>query len=221
MLFKWHLNDSTFPCYTIKLVDFKQIFNMKNILLMLTALVIMAGCNDSAWINNIGNEQTILMDTAGNAQAEKNFKTQIKEYVVAFHKGDADIALYYIYPDLFEYLKLQFPDQNFDEQIIKDSVFYEPMKKIKKMAEDKQVELEFEIGDISKKIQYKEYKLYMVVNRINLKMGLDNHSLGEEVIGISDDGGINWKFIANDPETLSGILRLRFPKRVIDELSAK
>ena len=89
------------------------------------------------------------------------------------------------------------------------------------MAKDKKVEFEFEIGDITKMVQFEKYKLYMVVNRINVKMGLDNHSFGEEVIGISDDGGINWKFIANDPETLSGILRMRFPQYVIDELISK
>lgn len=193
---------------------------MKNLIAIFLLLIVVA-CGDQARNNLPDNQNSIKMDTTGNAIAEKNFKIQIKEYVEAFHKGDADVALYYIYPDLFEYIKIQFPDLNVDMQTVKDSVFHEPMKKMKEMAEDNQVEFEFEIGDITKKVQHKKYKLYLVVNRINLNMGLDTHSFGEEVIGISDDGGANWKFIAKDPETLTGILRMRFPQYVIDELISK
>jgi len=192
---------------------------MKKLLIIFLLQAVLVGCNQNG--KGFETNRIIVMDTTGNAMAEKNFKIQIKEYVVAFHNGDADVALNYIYPDLFEYFRLQYPDQDMDIQTFKDSVFIEPMKKVKEMANDKEIEFEFEIGDITKKVQFEKYKLYMVVNRINAKMGLDNHSFGEEVIGISDDGGVNWKFIANDPETLSGILRLRFPKHVIDKLSRK
>ena len=56
---------------------------------------------------------------------------------IAFNTGDHDKALYYIYPDAFEYLIQKYPDEQINMQEIKDSLFIEPIIEIKKLVKEK------------------------------------------------------------------------------------
>jgi hypothetical protein len=197
---------------------------MKKFIFISFGLFLLLSCGQEQSVKqNVINDTNgnVAIDTTGNAIAEKNLKMQLKEYLVAFNGGDPDKALYYIYPDIFEYLRKQYPDEKFDMQEIKDTLFIEPIRKMKKLVKEKKISYEFEIGDITKKVNYKTNKLYIVLTYVNAKVKLDKHSMGGEVIAISNDNGINWKFVQNDPETISGILKMKFPQTIIDELLTK
>jgi hypothetical protein len=197
---------------------------MKNILFILFATIILSACGKQKNQQQSDNNGNVIMDTTGNALSEKNMKYQFREYLVAFNTGDFDKAIHYIYPDMFEYLVKQYPDEKLNMQTIKDSIFIEPMKKMKKIAKEKKLNFEFEIGEISKKVNYKDARIYVVLATIVTKSGLDKHSFSDEVVAISSDKGENWQFVQIDqdsPETVKGILNIKYPKSVINELFSK
>lgn len=194
---------------------------MTKFILILATSLILVSCEQNQQKQRPDKNGSIVMDTVGNAHADKKLKAQIEEYLIAFNTGDADKALYYVYPDIFEYLKKQYPDEEFNMQEIKDTIFIEPIKKMKKLVKEKKIEFEFEVGEITRKVNYHDSKLYMVMTYVNAKIGLNKHSLGGEVIAISNDNGENWKFVQNDPETINGILRIKFPQNIVDKLISK
>lgn len=194
---------------------------MTKLLIISIAAAFLMSCGQNQQNQNSDNNGSVVIDTVGNAIAEKNMKLQLKEYLVAFNTGDPDKALYYIYPDIFEYMKQQYPDEQINMQEIKDSLFTEPIRKMKKLVKEKKIEYEFEVGEITKRVNYHESKLYVVITYVNAKIGLDKHSMGGEVVAISNDNGDNWKFVQNDPESISDILKLKFPQNIIDKLLTK
>lgn len=193
----------------------------KLIFTSLLTTILLISCVQNQHNQQSDNSTNIVMDTTGNAIAEKNLKSQLREYLVAFNTGDVDKALYFTYPDIFEYIKQQYPDVKVNMQEIKDSLFIEPLKMMKKLVKEKKIKYEFEVGNITKKVSYKDSKLYMVITYVNSKIGLDKNSMGGEVIGISNDNGVNWKFVQNDPKMIQGVLSLKFPRNIIDSLLAK
>ncbi len=192
---------------------------MKRIISFIS-LLIFAFCNQSKTeLQNIEASQ-VLLDTIGNEVSEINMKNQLKEYLVAFNGGDPDKALFYIYPDIFEYLLQKYPDEKITLQEIKN-IMIEPVMKLKKVAQEKKVTYEFEIGEITKSVNYKSSKLCIVINYITTKVKLDKNSIGGEVIAISHDGGKNWKFAQYDPETTPGVLEMKFPNEIVNKFLSK
>lgn len=194
---------------------------MTKFVIIAIAAAFLISCGQNQQNQKYDNNGSVLIDTVGNAIAEKHLKSQLREYLVAFNTGDPDKALYYIYPDIFQYLKQQYPDEQINMQEIKDSLFIEPIRKMKKLVKEKKITYEFEIGDITKKVNYKTSKIYIVITYVNAKVNLDKHSMGGEVVAISEDNGQNWKFVQNDPESIKGILKMRFPQDIIDKLLTK
>lgn len=194
---------------------------MTKFIIISVAVALLVSCGQSQQNQHSDNNGRVLMDTIGNALAEKNLKSQLREYLIAVNTGDPDKALYYIYPVVFEYLKQQYPDEQFNIQEIKDSVFIEPIKKMKKFFKEKKIVYEFKVGEITRKVNYNDNKLYMVITYVNSKVGLDKLSMGGEVIAISNDNGVNWKFVQNDPESIAGILKMKFPQNIVDKLLTK
>lgn len=194
---------------------------MTKFLMISIATTLLVSCIQDKQNQNSDNNGSVVIDTVGNAIAEKNLKSQLREYLIAFNTGDPDKALYYIYPDIFEYMKQQYPDEHINIQEVKDSLFIEPIRKMKKLVKEKKISYEFEIGDIIKKVNYETNRIYFVTTYVNAKINLDKHSMGGEVIAISNDNGQNWKFVENDPETITGILKMRFPQDIIDKIITK
>jgi hypothetical protein len=194
---------------------------MTNLLIISITAAFLVSCGQNQQSQNSDNNVSVVMDTLGNAVSEKNMKSQLKDYLIAYNTGDPDRALYYIYPDIFEYFKQQYPDEQINMQEIKDSFFIEPIKKIKKIVKEKKIEYALEVGEITKKVNYNESKLYVVITYINAKNGLNKHSIRGEVVAISNDNGENWKFVENEPEFIQDILKIKFPQYIIDKLLTK
>ena len=171
--------------------------------------------NDDVRIN-----AKVVIDTTGNAKAEKNLKNQLAEYYKAFATGEAEKVVHYIYPEVFEFLIQQYPNSNVGFEKLKDSLFIQPLKEIKKLNKD-DIKFEFEIKEITKKVNYKSSKLYVVLTNFNIERNLEKHSSGGEIIAISNDNGRNWKFFQNEPDSNQGILSIKFPQNIIDELLEK
>ncbi len=194
---------------------------MTKLLIISIAAAFLISCGQNQRNQYSDNNGSIVIDTVGNSIAEKNMKSQLKEYLVALNTGDPEKAIFYLYPDIFEYMKQQYPDEEVNMQEIKDSLFIEPIRKIKKLVKEKKIKYEYEVGEITNRVNYHESKLYVVITYINGKIGLDKHSYGGEVVAISTDNGENWKFVQNDPESISEILKLKFPQNIIDILLRK
>ena len=199
---------------------------MNKYLLKITILLVFAGfisCKQSNVNTEDDNTKSdIILDTIGNSIAEKELRIQLKDYLVAFNNGDADKAISYVYPDAFVYLKNNYPNDYLNITEIKDSLFIGPINKMKKISQQKHATYEFEIGEILKKVDYKNAKLFKVITRINSNIGMDKHSYGGEIIGISEDKGVNWKFMQNDDiEMTKGVLKLKFPDSVINKILEK
>jgi hypothetical protein len=199
----------------------KCISNMKKQFIFSFFTVILISCGQVQETHSYDINGNVLVDTIGNTITEKNMKSQLEEYLVAFNTGDVDKALFYVYPDVFEFMRHQYPDEEFDIQEVKDSLFIEPMRKMKILVEEKKVEYEFEIGEIVKMVKYNDSIIYIVLTQVNGKIGLDRHSFGGEVVAISNDSGDNWKFMEYAPEFISEVLELNFPQNVIEQLLSK
>jgi len=197
---------------------------MRRFLITLLATIILSACGNKKIQQQTDNNGNVIIDTIGNALSEKNMKSQFREYLAAFNNGDVDKALFYIYPDLFEYMTKQYPEENVSIQTLKDSIFIKPMKMMKELNNERKIKYKFVIGDVSKKTNYKNSKFYIVLATIETKTGLDVHSFSDEVIAISSDKGSNWKFIQIDqesPQVAKDIIRMKFPESVINELFSK
>ena len=197
--------------------------NTKNSLIFL-ALVLLFSCGQeqSKDFDDNGNlNKNAEIDTAGSAAEEIILKTQLQEYLTAFSGGNLDKVFYYIYPNALKYLIQQYPERYPNMGAAKDS-FSSPILKLKKiMKQNPDYRMDFEIGELTKKIKYKTAKLYMVNMYGSLKINLKTQAVKEEVIGISYDDGDNWKFLNNDSEETNGILNMEFPQSAISELLSK
>ncbi len=197
---------------------------MRKFLFILLATTLLLSCGKHKSQQQSNKNGNVIMDTIGNALSEKNMKSQFREYLAAFNNGDVDKALSYIYPDLFEYMSKQYPEEKVSVQTIKDSIFIKHMKMMKKLNDEKKIKYSYVIGDVSKKTNYKDAKFYIVIASIETKNGLDVHTFSDKVIAISIDKGTNWKFIQIDqesPKDAKGIIRMKFPESVINELFSK
>lgn len=194
---------------------------MKNIILILLLPVLFFSCRQNQSNKQSADNRTIVADTTGCALSEKNMKTQLKDYMIAVNTGKPDKALYYVYSDAFEYIKQQHPGSTLNIQQLKNSMI-ESAQNLKKTIKGQKVKYEFKIDKVTKRVKYKNNILCSVITYLNVKIGLDTHSLGGEVIAVSNDYGKNWKFFQkNNTEDTQGTLNLKFPKYITDQFLSK
>lgn len=196
---------------------------MKKIIIISIAASLLSSCGHNQKNQKASNNGIVVFDSTGNAIAEKNMKLQIKEYIVALNTGDPDKAISYVYPDVFEYFKLQYPYEQISIQEIKNILFVDKINEMKKIVKEKNISYYFEIVEIRKKINYKTSKIYIVLTRMYYIVKEIKQSMDGEVIAISDDKGKNWKFIQNDSNQvdIKGILKIKYPIDTINKLLAK
>lgn len=196
---------------------------MKNSLLFsLVSLVIIYSCvqnNEPKNVLSTEKETTIRVDTVGNQEIEKNLKDQLNNYLVAFNGGDPDIAISYCYPDMFVWMKQQFPAE-YSMDFVKET-FKKPVREMKKMVKEKKLSFEFKIGEITRRIDLGKDKIYTIVVSVIVKKDFDEISMGDEVVAITIDNGMNWKFIQKDPETTPDILKMKFSQSVVQQVMRK
>jgi hypothetical protein len=193
---------------------------MKQNLILIGFVILIASCNYQP--NNSSTNQresVIISDTTDNTAIDSNLKIQIKEYLTAFNGGDPETAISYCYPDMFVWMKQQYPNE-YSIEAVKE-MFREPIREMKKMAREKKLTYDFEIGKITKRIEVGSDRLYTVVVSIIAKKDFDEIKMGDEIIAISIDDGKNWKFIQKDPETAPDILRMKYSDDIVNQIMSK
>ena len=156
---------------------------------------------------------------------EKNIISQITTYNLALFRGDFDNAIEYLYSDATEYFRPFYPEYYSDEDIIKEfyKSFTDSIFNLIKSYEKKGLELDFIVSDIKRIIE--EDNAMLCVLDISVQTYYAEakgekyfHSIpSEDIVGISLDRGINWKFIDINEDT-PNILRLRFSNDVISNI---
>ncbi|MDD3893258.1 MAG: hypothetical protein PHE03_13250 [Bacteroidales bacterium] len=193
---------------------------MKQNLIIIAFVILTASCNYQPKNSSTNkNESTIIIDNVDNTTIDSILKVQIKEYLTAFNGGDPETAISYCYPDMFVWMKQQYPEE-YSIEAVKE-MFREPIREMKKMAREKNLTYDFEIGKITKRIEIGTDKLFTVVVSIIAKKDFDEIKMGDEVIAISVDNGENWKFIQKDPETAPEILRMKYSEDIVNQIMSK
>lgn len=207
-------------CNFKKTIVLTNIIRMKQKFIIIGFVILTASCNYQP--NNSSTNQkesTIIIDNGDNATIDSILKVQIKEYLTAFNGGDPETAISYCYPDMFVWLKQQYPEE-YSIETVKE-MFREPIREMKKMAREKNLTYDFEIGKITKRIETGTDKLFTVVVSIIAKKDFDEIKMGDEIIAISIDNGENWKFIQKDPETAPDILRMKYSQDIVNQIMSK
>jgi len=193
---------------------------MKNIFLFILTIKLFVSCQQPNNSHDV-EKKPILVDTIDKSNDEEKMKLQLREYIDAYYTGDADKVLDYIYPDVFEYFKMQNPGEIIDIEEAKKKLIIEPSRMMKKLSSEKQITFEFKVGEVISSANYNENKLFVVVTYVNAIIGKKEKSIRGEVIAVSNDSGLNWKFLENDPELAEGILKMKFPLEVTNSLLNK
>lgn len=181
-------------------------------------LIFLCACVSSSNPDEQYVESTI--DIIDDFKSEKEYdlkmKSQLTDYLEAFNGGDVDKAVSYCYPDMFRYLQDSYP-QEYSLEFVK--------KEFRKMLMDfnnenklNNVKVEFELGEIIKRLETDSDILVVIVTKVKSKKGYDEIIMGGEVLAISSDEGDNWKFIQKDTETTSKVLKYRFSQESITQI---
>ncbi|GEJ31002.1 hypothetical protein VT569_04795 [Flavobacterium psychrophilum] len=168
--------------------------------------------------NEIQNEELKIITTFNpkDKNIEENLNLQLGNYLKAMYGGDADTVIKYCYPDMFIWLKKEYPAE-YSMDMIKKS-FLEPVKELKRLNAENQIKFEFEIKDITKRIINKNERLYLIVVSGNQSKKFNEYKIGDEIVAISLDNGTNWTFMIKDPEMTPEILGINFSKEIISKL---
>ncbi|QLG44107.1 hypothetical protein [Costertonia aggregata] len=202
---------------------------MKNITLLLVIMILISSCKKNNETKKIIDEIQITETlsvaelenknsdlTENNSDNIQNIKTQIDEYLTAFLNGNSEKAITYCYPDLFEFMKSQYPQEYSIEEV--KSVFKESIDALKEMSVNG-VEYEFEVGEINKIAENNDFKLYSIVTYLKVKKGLDSNTSGGEQIAISNDNGKTWKFLEKDAnKNYLKVLKLSIPNEIVNRI---
>jgi len=190
---------------------------MKNSIQLLTILLLFISCNyNTKTESKTGYDINFKIDTSENTEIEKILKNQLMEYLIAFNGGDPEKAIGYCYPDIFIWMERQFP-YDYNIESVKE-MYRESINNLKKTAKEENLTYDFQIGEITNKINLGDQKLYSVVVSIIAKKKFDEVKLGDEIIAISFDNGSNWKFIQKDPETAPSILKMKFSNDIVQQI---
>jgi len=190
---------------------------MKNTVQLLLILTFFNACNyKSQTESKKENDINFKIDSVKNTKIEKTLKNQLMKYLIAFNGGDPEKAISYCYPDIFIWMERQFPN-DYNIESVKE-MYRESINNLKKTAKEENLTYDFQIGEITNKIDLGNQKLYSVVVSIIAKKKFDEFKLGDEIIAISFDNGSNWKFIQKDPETAPSILKMKFSNEIVQQI---
>lgn len=190
---------------------------MKNAFYLMILVLFISSCQQGT------RNKTEIGQFSNNAKSIKNdadqkLKDQLKAYNDALHgdQSNPERVLDFIYDDVFIYLKKQNPDTYSKEMVI--SLFNEPVKRLKEMSRENNVIYNTSIGDIVQRVSEGNKLIYKIEIFLNMEYGLEKHSTGDRILGISLDSGQNWKFLEITPNTTPDILGMRFSPETINEV---
>lgn len=171
---------------------------MKNVLYLTILILFVSSCNQNSTGKTELGESFNAHKKISNA-ADKNLKDQLKEYNNALHGEPSrpQKVLDFIYSDSFTYLKNQNPSTYSEEMVIR--LFNEPVKQLKKMAKENNVKYSTRVGDIIQRVNQGNKLIYKVEIFLDMEYGMEKHTTGDKILGISLDAGENWKFLEINP----------------------
>jgi hypothetical protein len=195
----------------------------KSIILLLIILNI--GCKQTT-VSNVElkeevlkNDSKINLTESNDLSKDKFLKSQVDDYMKAILRRDLDLVSDYCYPDIILWAEDKYPDMVKNKEDFK-KVFLEPMKKLSELEKDKETSVEYEIGEITKRLHSDDGNamIYLIVSSITIKHKLEERKTGDEYVSISFDGGENWKFMIKDIEMTKEILSYKFSEKSINKL---
>ncbi|RKS15534.1 hypothetical protein [Flavobacterium sp. 120] len=195
----------------------------KSIILLLIILNI--GCKQTT-VSNVElkeevlkNDSKINLTESNDLSKDKFLKSQVDDYMKAILGRNLDLVYDYCYPDIILWAEDKYPDMVKNKEDFK-KVFLEPMKKLSELEKDKETSVEYEIGEITKRLHSDDgiAMIYLIVSSITIKHKLEERKNGDEYVAISFDGGENWKFMIKDIEMTKEILSYKFSEKSINKL---
>ena len=165
------------------------------------------------------NRSEMRLDSIGDPVIESNLTKQLNEYLDAMWGGNIDKAIDYCYSDMFIWMKNELPEQ-YSMDLVK-GYFKQLMEDFRSQQAKSGLEIEFKIGDIIKRIDLGQDKIYMIVTYIKGKKGYDEYSLGDVTIAISNNNGKDWKFLAREEESTPPIIRMKYSEEIVQEIMKK
>ena len=150
-------------------------------------------------------------------KSEQNLISQFNTYKKALLIGDVDNISRYMYREAIKYYKKYYPELSEDE-ILKG--FLKETANIYAKAKEEYnkagIDYDIIINDMTKKVSEKESLIIIfTVTGILSKNEKKLHSAPEATVGISNNGGKNWNFMAFTDE-IPNILRMRFSEETIN-----
>src|SRR5699024_8610294 len=107
-------------------------------------------------------------DRIGVKEAEENLMSQLNKYLTAFHKGNADIAINYIYPDIFAYQKRHYPAEEVSISALKDDM-RRMVSKMNETMSSKGFKVSIEAGEITSRKDLGRDKIYSIETYVKSK----------------------------------------------------
>ena len=197
----------------------------KNIVLLI--VIFMISCkqttsnNDEIKVSKEFSESILKIELtqSDDLSKDKFLYAQMDEYMRSILNGNLDIVADYSYPDIQVWIDEKYPNMVNNREDFK-KVFLEPMKKINELTKDKETKVEYEVGDITKRLHSVEgdTMVYLIVSSIIIKHKFEEIKNGDENVAVSFDGGKKWKLMIKDEEMTREILRYKFSDESINKL---
>lgn len=136
-----------------------------------------------------------------NSQIDQNMKDQLNQYQNALMSGDIDLAYTFFYSKAMDYLKSEFPNENIDENYIKEKVLKLGYEMIKSMNEKANTNFKYLVKDVACRYSQNNILIYLINTSLDGTVNGVNRTVPTKTVGISEDKGKSWKFLTQDEET--------------------
>lgn len=192
---------------------------------ILLLIILNIGCKQTT-VSNVElkeevlkNDSKINLTESDDLSKDKFLKSQMDDYMKSILERKFDLVYDYCYPDVFLWIEDKYPNMVKNREDFKE-IFLEPMKKLSELAKNKETSVEYEIGEITKRLHSEDGNtmIYLIVSSITIKHKLEERKNGDENVAISFDGGKNWKFMIKDIEMTKEILDYKFSEKSINKL---
>jgi len=186
---------------------------------LLAIIFLTSSCQQNQQSNSeIGQIYNQKINQITSNDVDENLKKQLNEYNNALYGNNSNPrrVLNFIYSDVFTYLKDQNPNNYSEEMVI--SLLNEPVLQLKKMAKENNLKYKMRVGDIVQRVSEGYKLIYKVEIYLDMEYGMEKHTTGDKILGVSLDNGKNWKFLEITPETTPVILRMKFSNNTISKI---
>ena len=119
-------------------------------------------------------------------------------------------------PEMITYYSQQNPEHDIER--IKDFLLRDNSRQFKEQTDQNGTIYDFEVESLNRKTAWDNVIVYELKTKITVTQGGEDQYTKDNVLGISEDRGKNWKFIKNDPEMLKPILLLTYTEEEVNKI---